>query len=62
MNFTLRLTLDGLVGALRMKAHSLADGERSRRPPKSPRPAETESKAGLNGLQKKEERDDLARG
>lgn len=46
MNFTLRLTLDGLVGALRMKAHSLADGVGTRRPAQSPRSADKQHKAG----------------
>jgi len=63
MNFTLRLTLDGLVGALRMKAHSLGDDFETRRRPKPPQSPETEPKPGRKAQpQTKGESNGLARG
>jgi hypothetical protein len=63
MNVTLRLTLDGLLDALRMKAHSFADNAESGHRPKRPRLAESGSKPDMKGKsRKKGDRDDLAGG
>ncbi len=61
MNVTLRLTLDGLLGALRMKAHSFADDIASKRRP--PRLVEPHPKPDMKKQsRKKGNRDDLAGG
>jgi len=63
MNFTLRLTLDGLVGTLRMKAHSLGDGIESGRRSRPILPLEAEPKPDLKAKSETEgEPNDLARG
>jgi hypothetical protein len=63
MNVTLRLTLDGLLSALRMKVHSLADDLESGRRPKPLRLAERHPQPDMKGQsRKKEDHDDLAGG
>jgi hypothetical protein len=61
MKVTLRLTLDGLLDALRMKAHSFADDAESRRRPF--RLAEPRPRPDMKGRsRKKGDRHDLAGG
>jgi hypothetical protein len=63
MNVALRLTFDGLLSALRMKAHSLADDRESSRRTKRIELVEPGPTSDMKGKsRKKGDHDDLAGG